>query len=147
MTPDPALVDGPIVVDANVLFGALVSDGAARHLLLYSDLDLHTPDHIWDELDRNRETLLEKTHATPAAFELLLDALDARIADLPPQVLRAHLDEALDSLSEADRLDAPYVAAALAVEGALWTQDKRLREQAPIPVLSTADIVDARGLP
>lgn len=142
-----APIEGPIVVDANILFSALLRDGATRHLLLYTELDLHTPDHIWDEFDRNRGHLLEKTSATAAAFDLLLDSLKDRIADLPPQVLRAHLDQARNAVGEDDQLDAPYVAATLALDGALWTEDKRLREQAPVPVLGTGDIVDARGLP
>lgn len=142
-----APIDGPIVVDANILFSALLRDGATRHLLLYTELDLHTPDHIWNEFDRNREHLLEKTNATAAAFDLLLDSLRDRIADLPPQVLRNHLGEARDAVGEDDQLDAPYVAAALALDEALWTQDKRLREQAPVPVLGTGEIIDMRGLP
>jgi predicted nucleic acid-binding protein len=145
MSTDP--LDGPIVVDANVLFSALLRDGATRHLLLYTELDLHTPDHIWDEFDRNRDHLLEKSQATAAAFDLLLDSLRDRLADLPPQLLRNDLDDALEAVGEDDQLDAPYIAATMAIDGALWTQDKRLRDQAPVPVLTTGEIIDERGLP
>jgi predicted nucleic acid-binding protein len=44
-------------------------------------------------------------------------------------------------------LDAPYVAAALALGATLWTQDKALQAKAPVPIVSTADVVAALGIP
>lgn len=145
MTEDP--LDGPTVVDANVLFAALLRDSTTRHLLLYGDLELHTPDHIWDEFERNRQHLLEKSRATEPAFDLLVESLDARLADIAPQVIEPHLDDALEAIGESHELDAPYVAAAVAIDGSLWTHDKRLQDRAPVPVLTTSDVVDAHGLP
>lgn len=138
-------LDGPIVVDANVLFSAMVHDGTTRHLLMYAGLDLHTPAHIWTEFARHRAYLLKKSRSTEAAFDLLLDSLRHRIGDVPLPLIRERLAEAEAALGSGS-LDAPYVAAALALGATLWTQDKPLREKAPVPVVDTADIVAARGL-
>jgi predicted nucleic acid-binding protein len=53
---------GGIVVDANILFGALLRDSTNRNLMLHGNLDLHAPEWLWDELTRNREFLVKKSH-------------------------------------------------------------------------------------
>jgi len=146
MTARRPRLEGPIVVDANVLFGALLRDGTTRHLLLYGGLDLHTPGTIWREFERNRAYLLKKSRATDAAFGLLLDALRDRIGEVPLPLIGERLAEAQASLGSEDHLDAPYLAAALAPGAALWTQDKELRAKATVPVLSTEDLVAALGI-
>lgn len=143
----PARLHGPIVVDANILFSALLREGTTRHLLLYGDLDLHTPEAIWDEFDRNRAYLLKKSRATDAAFDLLVDSLKDRIGAIPRILIRAHLEQALAQVGKADELDAPYVAAALALGATLWTHDKRLKERTTVPVVTTSELVEATGLP
>lgn len=140
-------LDGPVVLDANVLFSALLREGTTRHLLLYAGLDLHTPEHIWSEFERNRAYLLKKSRATEASFDLLLDSLRDRIGDIPRALVRERIDEALDAVGDEDELDAPYVAAALALNATLWTQDKRLKDTAPVPIVDTAEVVAIRGLP
>lgn len=134
-------MEGPIVVDANVLFAALLRDGATRHILLFGRLDLHTPEHFFDEFARNRPYLLAKSRATEAAFDLLVDSLRDRVADVPLAVIRPHLARALEETGRKDALDAPYVAAGLAIGGALWTHDRRLAAKISVPILTTADLV------
>ena len=142
-----APLDGRVVLDANILFGALLRDGTTRRLLLYGGLDLHTPAAIWGEFERNRAYLLAKSKATEAAFDLLVEALRDRVSEVPVAVVRERMEEAEASLGGNDELDAPYVAAALAIGATLWTQDKGLLAKAPVPVLNTADAVAALGIP
>lgn len=130
-------------MDANVLFSALLREGTTRHLILHAGLDLHTPADLWEEFERNRAYLVGKSGASEGSFDLLLEALRARIADVPMEVIRPHLNVALRRLGPADRLDAPYVAAALAIEGAVWSHDKRLARKARVRVVTTAEL--ARG--
>lgn len=143
MTVGDARPAGPLVVDANVLFSALLRDGTTRHVILYGDFDLHAPEHLFDELTRNRAYLVAKSGATEGAFDLLLDAMRDRIRVIPTEVIRPHVAGAIAALGKKDELDAPYVAAALAIRGGLWTQDKRLAKKARIPVFTTADLVEA----
>jgi len=146
MTARPLPLDGPVVVDANVLCSALLRDGTTRRLLLYGGLDLHTPGIIWREFERNRAYLLKKSRATVAAFDLLLDALRDLIGEVPLALIGERMGEAEESLGGEDSLDAPYVAAAVALGAALWTQDKALRATAPVPVVSTEELVAALGI-
>lgn len=128
-------------MDANILFAALLRHGTTRRLLLHGDLDLHTPWVIWDELDRNRSMLVRKSRATPASFDLLVGGLRAAVGTVGPEVLQPFRLEALRRTGPKDRLDAPYVAAALALGADLWTHDRRLAAKAGIPVVTTAELL------
>jgi predicted nucleic acid-binding protein len=131
----------PLVVDANVLFSALLRDGTTRHIILHGGLDLHTPEALWDELERNRAYLLRKSGATEAAFDRLLELLRDRIASIPLEVIRPHLREAHRRLGPRERLDAPYVAAAMAIRGTVWSHDKPLARKAGVRCVTTRELL------
>lgn len=134
---------GALVVDANVVFGALLRDGTNRGLILHGNLDLHSPDAVWGELDRNRDFLCRKAHASGAAFDLLVAGMRSRIRTIPREALQPWRDEALRRVGKRDRLDAPYVAAALAIGAGIWSHDKQLAKVAGVPVWTTAEILAA----
>jgi predicted nucleic acid-binding protein len=133
----------PIIVDASVLFSALLRDRTTRLLLLHGGFGLHTPPNIWDELERNRQYLVQKSGATERAFDALLQSLRGRVSAIPLPLIERHMDRALKALGEEDRLDAPYVASAMALDRTLWTHDKRVKLRAPILVVTTSEVVAA----
>lgn len=124
-----------------MLFSALARDGTTRHLLLHAGLSLHTPEALWEEFERNRAYLLRKSGATEAAFDLLLRSLQERVRNVPTEAIRPLLAAAERRLGPRDRLDAPYVAAARAIGGSLWTHDRRLGKRAGVRVVTTEDIL------
>ena len=130
-----------LIVDANILFSALLRDSTTRHIILHEGLDLHTPDWLWTEFERNREMILRKSRATPAALDALVTALQDRIRSIPLDVIRPHLGEAQRRLGQDHAMDAPYVAAAIAISGGVWSHDKRLAKSAEVPVWTTAGLV------
>lgn len=127
------------------MFSALLRDGTTRHHILHGRLDLHTPADLWQEFERNRAYLVAKSRTAEASFDLLLEALRARIADVPMEVIRPHLGEAFRRLGRADRLDAPHVAAALAIGGGVWSHDKRLARRADVRIVTTAELAAGEG--
>lgn len=142
--PDRAPADvGSLVVDANVLFGALLRDSTNRNLILHGQLDLHAPDWLWGELERNKAFLVKKSRATNAAFDLLIEGLQDHVRSIPLATIEPHMPVALERLGKRDELDAPYVAAAVAINGGVWSHDKALAKRAGVPVLTTRDILAA----
>lgn len=133
------------MVDANILMGALLRDGATRHLLLSGGLDLHAPETLWEELERNQAYLQTKSGATEAAYKLLLEILRTKIKSVPVEVLRETIGDALSRLDPKDSLDAPYLAAAIAIGGTLWSHDKRLSRTVRIPTVRTRDVLAHLG--
>ena len=50
-----------LVVDANVLFSALIKDSFAYKMLFSEEFSLFTPEYIFAELENHEEEILEKT--------------------------------------------------------------------------------------
>ena len=57
-----------LVVDANILFAALIKDGITAKLLFLDDLHLYAPEFLLDEFNKHRNYLLNKTHRTKEDF-------------------------------------------------------------------------------
>lgn len=131
-----------IVVDANILMAALLQDGLTRRLLLHPGLELYTPTTVWDEVRRNAPELIRRSRLPGTTFEALVQVLQGRLVDVEIPLLLANLAEAERRLGTKLELDAPYVAACLAVDASLWTHDKLLTKRAGVPILLTADILD-----
>ena len=138
--------DRPLVIDANIVMTALLRDGATRHLLLSSRLDLHAPETLWGELERNRPYLFAKSGATDAAYRLLFDLLRSKIKGVPVEVLRENIQKARARLHPKGASDAPYLAAAIAIRGTLWTHDKRFSRSARVPAVVTRDVLAHLGI-
>ena len=134
------------MVDANIVMGALLRDGATRHLLLSGGLNVHAPETLWGELDRNRAYLLAKSGATAAAYHLLMELLRTKITIVPVEALRENIGDALARLGPKNSLDAPYLAAAIAIGGTLWSHDKRFSRTAQVPTVRTRDVLAYLGI-
>ena len=73
-----------LVVDANVLFAALIKEGGFSYGLLFSDkFHLFTPEYIFTELEKHKEEILSKTDHTTEEFFRLLEILKRRIVIIP----------------------------------------------------------------
>lgn len=60
-----------LVVDANILFAALVKESRTAELLFRDDFHLYAPDFILQEFSKYEQELLEKTarsHTISGAF-------------------------------------------------------------------------------
>ncbi len=134
----------PIVVDANVVVSAFLKDGASRELILDGDLDLRSPPWLWEEIAARYDWLRERTGLSMPALDLLLRQLRERILDVPADAIEKYRAEGLARVGSANRKDAPYVATVLAVDGVLWTHDKRLVKSAKVRTVTTASLWDDR---
>jgi predicted nucleic acid-binding protein len=127
-----------VVVDANALFGALIRDSTNRRIILHGVHDLFVPRWIWDELTRKEAMLLAKAGVPHSAFYLALERIRSNVSMVPQQAIWPHIDAAF--AAGVDRKDVPYIAAALAIDGAVWSHDRPLADRAPVPVVTTADL-------
>lgn len=129
-----------LVVDANVLFSAAITDGATAALLLRDELSLFAPAYLFEEFESYRETLLERTHREPSAFVRYVTVLRRHIAIVPRERFAAF--EPAAAVACPDRADVPYFALALAIDADLWSDDAALRRQATVNVVTTNDLLE-----
>jgi predicted nucleic acid-binding protein len=125
-----------------VLFAALIRRNATFLLLFEDSLKLYAPDFISDELALHKDELLEKTSQTSSEFDQAYLALSKRLHMVPTSRFAGHVPDA-QALSP-DPKDVSYFALALYLGGdvALWSNDKRLKSQDRIAIVSTSELIE-----
>ena len=134
-----------LVVDANVLFSVLIKDSFAYSLLFSDKFHLFTSEYIFTELEKHKEELLKKTERTDEEFFRLVETLKRRINIIPLEELVPYVEEAGKITPDPD--DMAYFALALKLNCAIWSNDKKLKEQNKIKVYNTHELSKLSGHP
>lgn len=129
-----------IVVDANVLFSALLKKSFTAELLFHEQLTLYTPDFILDEFFKYEIFIETKMKRSRGEFIQIMHALNEIITVVPQEEYSLFFDEA--KRISPDEKDVLYLALALKLKCAIWSNDKRLKEQKKIPVYSTSELLE-----
>lgn len=129
-----------LVVDANIIFAALIKDSFSYYLLFSGRFHLFTPEYVFTEFEKHKEEILEKTERTTEEFFRLLEVLKRRIILVPLEELTTYVEEA-EKISP-DPADMAYFALALKYGCAIWSNDKALKEkQKVVPVYPTHELL------
>ena len=128
-----------LVIDANILFSALIKDSFTVDIIVRDDIELFAPEFLFDEFLQHKEDILRKARKTTEELHRLLNS----IKELIKIILEDDVDDIMD---EAERIspdpkDIPYIALALKLEIPIWSNDKKLKEQDKVMVYSTEEII------
>ena len=134
-----------LVVDANVLFSALIKDSFAYNLIFGDSFHLFTPEYIFTELEKHKEELLKKSERTDEEFFRLVETLKRRIVIVPLEELVPYVEEAEKLTPDPD--DMAYFALALKLNCPIWSNDKKLKKQDKIKVYHTHELSKISGHP
>lgn len=130
-----------VVVDATVLFAALMSDGRARHVLLHSPKVLYVPPFVFEEVDAHMAEIVATSGLPRAVVEAVLADLEDRVEVVPPALVAPFLDEARELCGEADAEgDEDHVALALALDAPVWTYDDDFGRVEDVGTIGTAEV-------
>ena len=128
-----------LVVDANIIFAALIKENFSYNLLFNAKFHLYTPEYIFTEIEKHKEEILSKTERTAADFYNLLEILKRRIIFVPFEELIEYAKDAEKITPDPD--DMAYFALALRLNCGIWSNDKQLKEgQSKIKVYNTEDV-------
>ncbi|SRR3989338_3308254 len=129
-----------LVIDANIFFAALVKKGFTADFLLRNDLHLYAPEFIFEEFELYKNLLKKKTGRTTEEFNLFIEVLQRRITLVSREEIDPYLEQAKEI--SPDIKDVTYVALALRLNCAIWSNDKALKEkQNRLKVYHTHDLV------
>ncbi len=128
-----------LVIDANILFSALIKDSFTVDIIVCDDIELFAPEFLFDEFLQHKEDILRKARKTTEELHRLLNS----IKELIKIISEDNVDDVMD---EAERIspdpkDIPYIALALKLEIPIWSNDKELKEQNKVTVYSTEEII------
>lgn len=132
-----------LVVDSNVVFAALLRDGATRALLIDPPLDLMSPEWMLSEIQGHGDDIARRAAITPDELGLLLALLTEGIEVVPREAYEDLMSEAHARIGKLDPGDVPFLALALArtCDG-IWTQNARHFRGAGVPTWTTKRVAE-----
>jgi len=130
-----------LVIDANILFAALIKDSSTTQLLINDNLQLFAPEFLFEEFAKYKDYILKKTHRTKENFKEFYNFLEQKITIISKDVIDPFLEQA-DEISP-DPKDTVYLALCLAINSDFWSNDKKLKEkQDLVEILTTEEIIN-----
>lgn len=131
-----------IVLDANILFSALIKDSKTRELILGYDDFFFFPSYIFIEMEEHKKELLKKSGMSAEDFNELLQLLLKKMVIVPNESLIPFKEKADSIVKGIDPDDSLFIACALAYPpSCLWSDDKSLKKQNKVKVFETKEII------
>jgi predicted nucleic acid-binding protein len=93
-----------------------------------------------EEINKYKDEILSKSGLSSAEFELVLTMIGSRIEFIPKSEFEKFIPEA--GQISPDPNDSEYFALALKYVCAIWSNDKRLKEQEKVKVYSTKEVLE-----
>ncbi|MFW6041363.1 MAG: PIN domain-containing protein [Thermoplasmatota archaeon] len=128
-----------LVVDANVLFSALIAEGKTRELLYSEKLNLIAPEFLLTEVENHEKEICEKSGLSKEDFEFILILFRKRIDIIPREDFEEYLIRANKRCPDPD--DTEYLALAMSEDAILWSDEKKLKDQDEVEVISTSELI------
>lgn len=128
------------IIDANVIITMLISPGRPIDLFFDHRLSLYAPELLFEELENNKEEILDKSRLTEEEFNWLYLILKHNITIVPEEEFLRFREKALEICP--DPKDIVYFALALYLQCAVWSNEKKLKEQECIPVYATHELLE-----
>lgn len=129
-----------LVIDANILFAALIKKSGTSDMLFKHKL--YAPEFIFVEFKKYKDELKEKTHRNEEDFNELFDIFERTVVLIPKEEIETFITKA-EKISP-DQKDTSYLALALKLNCAIWSNDKPLKEkQKEVKVFSTSELINA----
>ena len=128
-----------VVIDANILFSALIKNSLTAELIFNEDLKLYTCEFILEEFFKYEKEIMQKTHRTREQFIIIMHQLRDIITVI-------HKEEYSHFIVEAEKFspdpkDVMYFALAIKLGGNIWSNDKLLKNQNKVKVYLISEIM------
>lgn len=120
-----------IVVDANIIFSAIIKPSGAIGRIIFSNSNdvLIAPNYLRDEIYKHKLKLIKITSKTEEEIEFVIVSAFKKITFYSADIIANNLVEtASDLVADIDPDDFIYVAFTLFFNAKLWSGDKVLSE-------------------
>ena len=114
-----------VVLDANVLFRILISQGEILELIFDDNLHLFSPLKLKQEFLKNKEEIMSKSKLSEDEFNILCSLIFDKITFVPLEKYKKSLTEAKELLGKHTK-DEDFVALCLSRNISLWTYEPLL---------------------
>lgn len=128
-----------LVIDANILFSALLRDSGTRKIIVDRSLDFFAPRFLLEELLKYAPELRKKSRLDQTRFTEITTRLVARVSFVSNEELEPFLPAAAHLVN--DTKDIAYAACALAANADVWSQDRHF-SNSRIRVWRTTELLE-----
>ena len=128
------------VVDTNI-FVSFFRESPVREIILNSEkfnLELFSPEYMFDELDKNKNSLVKYSKSSVDGVDLSLKALRECINIISSDLFKS-FEEKAKLLSPHDK-DMPFFALALKLNCSIWSNEPAFKRQTFIKVFNTREL-------
>jgi len=134
-----------LVVDANILFSFFKKASFTRRFILsHPEIELFTPLYVFEELEEHKEEVKSRARINDIVFELSKKELLEYVTIVPLDKFKKFWEEAKQTSPDPD--DVEYLAAALSLGCAIWSNDRDLKEkQSRVVVVTTEELTKLFG--
>lgn len=133
-----------IVVDANMLMSLLIAEGSKRMLFFSVHIKPVSPEFILFEIGEHWQEIIEKSKLSEEKLKFVLSEVRKTLNTFSLSDMRGFMSEALQTSPDPD--DAEYFALALKLNCPIWSEDKLLKKQSRVEVLTTPELLSKLGL-
>lgn len=130
-----------LVVNTNRIIAALIKNSYSRKIILDSSVDLLTINASEEDIKDHKQEILNKSKLTEDQFNSVYEKLKEKLTMLDDKIIQERMNEAKGIIDHIDKDDAPFIAAALATNSIIWTDDKHFERQNKIKILKTKDLI------
>ncbi len=105
------------------------------------DAELLTIPFSLQEVEKYKGLILQKSKLTEEQFCFVLEKIREKVALLADEIVETRFDETFQIMKDIDVKDSPFLAAALATNSAIWSDDPHFKRQNKVKVRTTAELV------
>ncbi|MBI5881331.1 hypothetical protein HZB90_04330 [archaeon] len=128
-----------LVIDANILFSALIKNSTTADLIFDKALELYACEFMIDEFFKYEDLILKKTHRTREDFVMTMHQLKEIITVIPQEEYSQFMSQA-EAITP-DKKDTMYFALAMKMVCGLWSNDKELKKQSAVKVYNSEEVL------
>lgn len=126
-----------LVIDANILFAALIREGFTFKLIIQPYLELYAPEFLKKEFNKYEPLIIKKTNNKEQVSKFK-EKLFSEIIFISKKEYCNFLEKAKNISPDINDID--YLALCLKLNCPLWRHDKLLKKQDEIKIFSTKEV-------
>ena len=128
------------VVDSNVIFTFFWKDATATELFVFQDVELYTPEFTLKEIEKYSKEIMKKGKIEQKEFIDVKKELQMLITFVSLEKYKELLEKALNVTPDPDDVD--FFALALKMNLPIWSNDKKLKQQNIVKILTTKEVIE-----
>ena len=129
-----------LAIDAGIVFTGLTGFGITKKLLFLKNLELYSPMHLLEELNKHRPRILKLSPLSSNELDELFKLINEKITFIPEESFESFLEQANSSIP--DKEDTSYLALALSKSIPIWSNDEHFKRQSLVEVFNTKELVE-----